>query len=176
MAGLAAVEAGIIPGRLALAGGAAISTSLLPGSFLLFLLLATTWSSTTVLGRARRDGAFLLLLLEGVPLLHCVQQLASGSSPFGVRPSFVILHCLEPLGHVLDGELLEIEECLYRHHDLEVLPRHAAEEFLHRALLCEVGVTVARRLLHQIGQAKGKVLNLLTGMKGEAFPLLPESL
>ena len=62
--------------------------------------------------------------------------------------------------------------CLDRHDDLRVLLRHAAEEFLHRALLCEVGVAVARHLLHQVGQAKGKVLDLLTWLKGKAF-LLP---
>jgi hypothetical protein len=50
------------------------------------------------------------------------------------------------------------------------------EEFLHRALLCEVGVTVVRHLLHQVGQAKGKVLDLLSWLKGEAFPLPSEAL
>jgi PleD family two-component response regulator len=50
------------------------------------------------------------------------------------------------------------------------------EEFLHRALLREVGVAVARHLLHQIGKTKGKVLDLLTRLKGEAFLLLLEVL
>ena len=73
----------------------------------------------------------------------------------------MVLHRLEPPGHVLDGELLEVKERLDQHDDLHVLPRHAAEEFLHRALLCEVGVAVARHLLHQVGQVKGKVVTPL---------------
>ena len=42
-------------------------------------------------------------------------------------------------------------------------------------LLREVGVIVARHLLHQIGKTKGKVLDLLTKLKGEAFPLPTEA-
>ena len=88
----------------------------------------------------------------------------------------MVLHRLEPPSHILDGELLEVEECLDRHDDLCVLPRHVAEEFLHRALLREVGVAVACHLLHQIGKTKGKVLDLLTRLKVEAFPLPSEAL
>ena len=111
MAGFAAVEVGVIPDRPALAAGAAISASLAPGFFLL-LLLPTAWSVATVLGGTRRAGSFLLLLLEGVPLLHRVQQLASGGARIGVRPLLMVLHSLEPPGHILDGELLEVEESL----------------------------------------------------------------
>jgi hypothetical protein len=65
-AGLAAVVAGVISGRLALTGGAAISASLAPGPF---VLLATTWTPSSFL---RGRGGSFLLLLEGAPLLHCV--------------------------------------------------------------------------------------------------------
>jgi len=50
------------------------------------------------------------------------------------------------------------------------------EKFLHGALFVEVGVAVEGHLLHQVCQAKSKVLNLLTGLKGEAFPLAAEPL
>ena len=43
-------------------------------------------------------------------------------------------------------------------------------------LLREVGVAIVRHLLHQIGKTKGKVLDLLTRLKGEAFPLPSEAL
>ena len=77
----AVVVAGVILGHLALAGGATINAWLAPGSNLLLLLLATAWSPTTLLGGTGWSGSFLLLLLlEGAPLLHHVQQLASGSA------------------------------------------------------------------------------------------------
>jgi len=54
--------------------------------------------------------------------------------------------------------------------------RHAPEKFLHGASLVEIGVAVAHHLLHQIGEADGKVFNLLVGAKGETFPLVAETL
>ena len=54
--------------------------------------------------------------------------------------------------------------------------RHASEKLLHTASLVEVGVAVAHHLLHQIGEADGKVFNLLVGAKGETFPLAMEAL
>jgi hypothetical protein len=78
-----------------------------------------------------------------------------------------------PPGH-LDGEVLKVEERLDCEHDLGVLLWHAPQELLYRAGLGEVVVAVPRHLLHQIGEAEGKVLNLLTRVKGEPFPLLVE--
>src|SRR6185503_553306 len=59
---------------------------------------------------------------------------------------------------------------------LLVLLGHTPEKFLHGALFVEVGVAVEGHLLHQVCQAKSKVFNLLTGLKGEAFPLAAEPL
>ena len=56
-------------------------------------------------------------------------------------------------GHVIDGELLEVEERLDRHDNLRVLFQHAAEKFFHHVLLREVGVAITRHLLRKIGKA-----------------------
>ena len=109
MASPTTIVVGVISGHLALAGAAAISYELAPGSPLL-LLLATAWTPATLLG-AERTGSFLLLLLvEGASLLHPVQQLDSGGALLGVRCLLAVLHHLEPPGDVLDGELLEVKE------------------------------------------------------------------
>lgn len=110
MAELAAIEAGIISGRLALVSGVAIITSLRLGSF----LLAIAWTSVTFLGGARRAEAFLL---KGVPLLH--------RAPLSVRPFLTILHRIEYV------EELKVEERLDQHHDLGVCLQHIKEKFLH---------------------------------------------
>jgi hypothetical protein len=73
------------------------------------------------------------------------------------------MHRLQPPGHLIDREVLKIKEHLDREHELGILLRHASQKLIHRASLHEVGVTIARHLLHQIGEAEGKVLNLLTG-------------
>jgi hypothetical protein len=66
----ATIVASVISGHLVLTGDTTISADLAPGSLL--LLLATVWMLATLLG-AGLARSFLLLLVEGAPLLHRVQ-------------------------------------------------------------------------------------------------------
>jgi hypothetical protein len=135
------------------------------------VLLAAAGTPTTILGW---PGTFLLV--EGPPLLGGVQQLAADNGGVGFRCLLSVLDRLEPPGDVLDGELLKIQQRLDRIDDLRVPLWHAPEELLDGVLLREVGVAVARHLAHQVGQLHGEVLDLLTGLKGETFPLSSELL
>ena len=69
MARLATVVVGVIPGRLALANGVAISADLASRSL---LLLAAAWMPATFLGAKQTRSFLILLLVKGAPLLHRV--------------------------------------------------------------------------------------------------------
>lgn len=127
------------------------------------VLLAATGTSTTI--------SLILeshLLVEGSPLLGGVEELASDRHP--LRRAH-ILDRFEPLDDVLDRELPKVEQSLNGEHHMLVLLQHASEKLLHGALLVEVGVAVTRHLLHEVGEAQRKLLDLLPWPKGESFPL-----
>jgi hypothetical protein len=70
------------------------------------VLLATAGTPTSILGW---PGTFLLLILvEGLPLVGGIQQLAADSDGVRFRRLLSVLDRLEPPGDVLDGELLKI--------------------------------------------------------------------
>ena len=108
-----AVEAGVVAVRHAFTAGGAclvpftairaatVSVAVAaPG----LVLLASAGTSTAILGWS---GSLLLLLLEGPPLLSGVEELAGGG--LRLRRALAVLGRLEPAGHVLDGELPEVE-------------------------------------------------------------------
>ena len=49
----------------------------------------------------------------------------------------------------------------------------APVELIRGALLIQVGVAIVHHLVHQLGEAHSKVLDLLVGAKRETFPLSP---
>ena len=110
--GTVAIEAGVVAVRPAFtAGGAflvpstairAATVSVAVTAFGL-VLLAFAGTLTTILGWS----GSLLLLLEGPPLLGGVEKLAVGG--LRLRRALAVLGRLEPAGHVLDGELPEVE-------------------------------------------------------------------
>ena len=113
VAGTVAVEAGVVAVRPAFtAGGACLvpftairaATVSVAVTALGLVLLASAGTSTAILGWS---GSLLLLLLEGPPLLDVVEELAGGG--LRLRRALAILGRLEPAGHVLDGELPEVE-------------------------------------------------------------------
>jgi len=112
VAGTVAIEAGVVAVRPAFtAGGACLvpSTAIRAATVSVavtafgLVLLASAGTSTAILGWS----GSLLLLLEGPPLLGGVEDLAGGG--LRLRRALAILGRLEPAGHVLDGELPEVE-------------------------------------------------------------------
>jgi len=108
VAGTVAIEAGVVAVRPAFtAGGAclvpstAATVSVAVTAFGL-VLLASAGTSTAILGWSGS-----LLLHEGPPLPGGVEELAVGG--LRLRRALAVLGRLEPAGHVLDGELPEVE-------------------------------------------------------------------
>jgi len=112
VAGTVAIEAGVVAVRPAFtAGGACLvpSTAIRAATVSVavaapgLVLLASAGTSTAILGWS----GSLLLLLEGPPLPGGVEELAVGG--LRLRRALAVLGRLEPAGHVLDGELPEVE-------------------------------------------------------------------
>jgi hypothetical protein len=94
------------------------------------------------------------------------------SDGVGGRCFVAVIHRLEPTGHLLEGQGREVQESLHRQGDMRVLLGDDTKVLLHCLLLINVTIVVSRQLLHQAGEAKSEVIDVLPWPKCEAVPLL----
>jgi hypothetical protein len=157
VAGAMAVEAGVIAVHLAFAAGTTSllslpATATVVALSLGLLLPPATRSATGFLGQAHRAGVVpFLLLLRHEPLLLSEHELPTDGDGLEHRLLFQIIHRLQSPGHLLNGEVLEVDKSLDGDLELGVLLRNGAKKLLHRPLLVEVLVTVEGHLLLQCG-------------------------